>query len=89
MKEHLGQLFAAAVDELNGNYVASASDYEAIHLHILAMADCSAQGSCTSSGPGSSDRTLALLRSKSEEYPFNRLATGRPRSGQDADPQGG
>jgi hypothetical protein len=44
MKEHLDQTLAEAVDELNGNYAASVSDYEAIHLHILAMADLLSSG---------------------------------------------
>jgi hypothetical protein len=44
MKEHLDQTLAEAVDELNGNYAASVTDYEAIHLHILAMADLISSG---------------------------------------------
>ncbi len=44
MKEHLDQTLAEAVDELNGNYPASVNDYEAIHLHILAMADLLSSG---------------------------------------------
>lgn len=44
MKEHLDQTLAEAVDELNGNYQASVNDYEAIHLHILAMADLLSSG---------------------------------------------
>jgi len=44
MKEHLDQTLAEAVDELNGNHTASVSDYEAIHLHILAMADLLSSG---------------------------------------------
>lgn len=44
MKEHLDQTLAEAVDELNGNYAASVTDYEAIHLHILAMADLLSSG---------------------------------------------
>ena len=44
MKEHLDQTLAEAVDELNGNYTASVSDYEAIHLHILALADLLSSG---------------------------------------------
>jgi hypothetical protein len=39
MKVHLDQTLAEAVDELRGNYTASVTDYEAIHLHILAIAD--------------------------------------------------
>jgi hypothetical protein len=44
MKEHLDQTLAEAVDELSGNYAASVNDYEAIHLHILAMADLLSSG---------------------------------------------
>jgi hypothetical protein len=44
MKEHLDQTLAEAQDELAGNYDASVSDYEAIHLHILAMADLLSNG---------------------------------------------
>jgi hypothetical protein len=44
MKEHLDQTLAEAVDELSGNYSASVNDYEAIHLHILAMADLLSSG---------------------------------------------
>jgi len=39
MKEHLDQTLAEAQDELAANYTASVNDYEAIHLHILALAD--------------------------------------------------
>jgi len=39
MKTHLDQTLAEAADELGGNYDASVTDYEAIHLHILDMAD--------------------------------------------------
>ena len=44
MKEHLDQTLAEASDELAGHYAASVSDYEAIHLHILAMADLLSSG---------------------------------------------
>jgi len=44
MKVHLDQTLAEAVDELTGNYPASVNDYEAIHLHILAMADLLSSG---------------------------------------------
>jgi len=44
MKEHLDQTLAEAADELSGNYAASVSDYEAIHLHILSMADLLSSG---------------------------------------------
>jgi hypothetical protein len=44
MKEHLDQTLAEAQDELSGNYTASITDYEAIHLHILALADLLSSG---------------------------------------------
>jgi hypothetical protein len=44
MKEHLDQTLAEAQDELGANYTASVSDYEAIHLHILALADLLSKG---------------------------------------------
>jgi len=44
MKEHLDQTLAEAEAELSGNYAASISDYEAIHLHILALADLLSSG---------------------------------------------
>jgi hypothetical protein len=44
MKVHLDQTLAEASDELGGNYTASVADYEAIHLHILAMADMLSNG---------------------------------------------
>jgi hypothetical protein len=44
MKEHLDQTLAEAADELHGNYAASVTDYEAVHLHILAMADTLSSG---------------------------------------------
>jgi hypothetical protein len=44
MKEHLDQTLAEAADELSGNFPASVNDYEAIHLHILAMADLLSSG---------------------------------------------
>jgi hypothetical protein len=44
MKEHLDQTLAEAEDELAGNYTASVNDYEAIHLHILVMADLLSSG---------------------------------------------
>lgn len=39
MRTHLDQTLAEASHELGGDYAASITDYEAIHLHILAMAD--------------------------------------------------
>ena len=44
MKEHLDQTLAEAQDELGANYAASINDYEAIHLHILALADLLSSG---------------------------------------------
>jgi len=44
MKEHLDQTLAEAADELSGHYLASINDYEAIHLHILALADLLSSG---------------------------------------------
>ena len=39
MKTHLDQTLAEAAHELHGEYPASVVDYEAIHAHILMMAD--------------------------------------------------
>jgi hypothetical protein len=44
MKVHLDQTLTEASDELSGNYTASVTDYEAVHLHILAMADMLSNG---------------------------------------------
>jgi hypothetical protein len=44
MKVHLDQTLAEAADELHGAYAASVTDYEAVHLHILAMADMLSSG---------------------------------------------
>ena len=44
MKTHLDQTLAEAVAELNADYPASVADYEAIHLHILDMADLLSSG---------------------------------------------
>jgi len=44
MKEHLDETLAEAVDELNGKYPASVAEYQAIELHILAMADLFSSG---------------------------------------------
>jgi hypothetical protein len=44
MKTHLDQTLAEAADELAGEYRASVADYEAAHLHILAMADMLSSG---------------------------------------------
>ena len=39
MREHLDETLAEAVDRLHGNYAADVRDYDAIHGHILVMAD--------------------------------------------------
>lgn len=44
MKTHLDQTLAEAADELEGDYTDSVADYEAAHLHILAMADMLSSG---------------------------------------------
>jgi hypothetical protein len=44
MKTHLDQTLSEAADELAGHYAASVQDYEAVHLHILAMADMLSSG---------------------------------------------
>jgi hypothetical protein len=44
MKHHLDQTLAEATHELTGDYPASVLDYEAIHAHILLMADTLSSG---------------------------------------------
>jgi hypothetical protein len=44
MKMHLDQTLAEAADELRGDYPASVTEYEAVHVHILAMADLLSSG---------------------------------------------
>jgi uncharacterized protein YdaT len=44
MKTHLDQTLAEADHELAGNFATSVTDYEAAHLHILAMADMLSSG---------------------------------------------
>jgi hypothetical protein len=44
MKTHLDQTLAEASDELQGDYAASVTAYEAIHQHILEMADLLSSG---------------------------------------------
>jgi hypothetical protein len=44
MKTHLDQTLAEAAHELGREYAASVADYEAAHLHILAMADMLSSG---------------------------------------------
>lgn len=44
MRTHLDQTLTEAADELHGDYAASVTDYEAVHAHILAMADLLSSG---------------------------------------------
>jgi hypothetical protein len=44
MKTHLDQTLAEAADELGGNFTGSVQDYDAVHNHILAMADMLSSG---------------------------------------------
>ena len=44
MKTHLDQTLSEAVNRLGGNYEADLRDYEAIHRHILEMADVLSAG---------------------------------------------
>ena len=44
MTTHLDQTLTEAAHELGGDYAASVTDYEAVHLHILAMADLLSTG---------------------------------------------
>jgi len=44
MKTHLDQTLTEAVAELGGDYPASVAAYEAIHLHVLDMADLLSSG---------------------------------------------
>jgi hypothetical protein len=44
MKSHLDQTLAEAVHRLQGNYAADVRDYDAIHHHILLMADMISDG---------------------------------------------
>lgn len=44
MKGHLDQTLDEAVNQLKGNYAASARDYDEIHQHILKMADALSDG---------------------------------------------
>jgi hypothetical protein len=44
MKTHLDQTLAEAQHRLQGNFAADVRDYEAIHRHILAMADTLSSG---------------------------------------------
>ena len=44
MKEHLDETLTEASDELSASFTASVADYEAVHQHILAMADLLSSG---------------------------------------------
>ena len=44
MKGHLDQTLREAVDRLNGRYAADVRDYDAVHEHILMMADTLSKG---------------------------------------------
>lgn len=44
MRVHLDQTLTEAADELGGSYAASVKDYEAVHHHILEMADMLSAG---------------------------------------------
>jgi hypothetical protein len=44
MKTHLDQTLEEAADELGGKYADSVTEYEAIHLHMLDMADLLSNG---------------------------------------------
>jgi hypothetical protein len=44
MRTHLDQTLAEAADELGGDYAGSVAEYDAVHSHILAMADMLSSG---------------------------------------------
>jgi hypothetical protein len=44
MKEHLDETLKEAVDRLSGRFAADVRDYEAVHRHILVMADALSDG---------------------------------------------
>jgi hypothetical protein len=44
MKAHLDETLAEAQDRLNGRFEADIRDYEAVHRHILRMADMLSDG---------------------------------------------
>jgi hypothetical protein len=44
MKEHLDETLAEATHRLQGNFAADIRDYEAVHRHILEMADMLSDG---------------------------------------------
>ena len=44
MKAHLDQTISEAVHRLGGDYAADVRDYDAIHRHILMMADTLSDG---------------------------------------------
>jgi hypothetical protein len=44
MKTHLDQTLTEAADELSGDYAGSVAEYDAVHAHILDMADMLSAG---------------------------------------------
>jgi hypothetical protein len=44
MKTHLDQTLKEAIDRLQGRFAADIRDYEAVHRHILEMADMLSDG---------------------------------------------
>ena len=44
MKTHLDETLNEAVDHLQGRFAADVADYDAVHHHILAMADMLSDG---------------------------------------------
>lgn len=44
MRVHLDQTLTEAAHELAGDYTAGVADYEAVHAHILRMADMLSSG---------------------------------------------
>lgn len=44
MRAHLDQTLSEATNRLGGNHAADVRDYEAIHRHILEMADLLSNG---------------------------------------------
>ena len=44
MKTHLDQTLKEAQDRLTGNFAADVRDYDAVHRHILEMADMLSAG---------------------------------------------
>jgi hypothetical protein len=55
MKEHFDQTLKEAQDRLTGKFAADVRDYDAIHSHILEMADTLSAGTHASSRSASAD----------------------------------